>query len=350
MADDAAQLMNAQRRVDLQRLPLFYGDDNDQFSAEQWLERVRRAAASVDPVWTDNITMAAVYNALRGSALAWYEAIQHELEENHQWRDFQAFFTIAWSKTRTSRTTIAALEALHQRMDERVVNFFARVAKVNKDINDVEPVVEAEVNVPVPAFQAVFTDVAGFAALPNDQKQAQARRLVAHGMRMRNDRFAKHVFIAGLKEEIRSDLMKNPPAGGLYAAFQAAQIIEKAMEKPTFKSTTTKAVKSVESNNSEVNAINGNRKFGKKKPIDKKNLTCYHCQKKGHFSAECRAKARGEAAVPRPDNGKGYKKKNNVSAVDKDSADYNPFNYLQDDVTGDNQETEEIATIHALNF
>lgn len=341
----ANALLNAQRRADLQKLPIFYGDDQDQFTAEQWIERINRARNTVDPPWDDNVTMAAVYSSLRKAALAWYEAIQHELDEAHQWRDFQTFFITAWSKTRTSRTTIAALEALHQRMDEKVVNFFARVAKVNKDINEVEPVVLADVNVPNPAFEAVFMNVAAFAAIPAADRMNQARRLVAHGMAMRNDRFAKHVFIAGLKEEIRSDLMKNPPQGGLYAAFQAAQIIEKALEKPSTKSTSSKAVKAIESNEVEVEAVNGGKRYGKRKPMDKKNATCYHCQKKGHFAAECRAKARGEAPAPRPENKGHFKKKNNVSAVDQDG---NPFNWLKDDDEGD--DNEEVATIHALNY
>ena len=351
-AAQAAALVNAQRRAELQKLPIFFGDDDDQFSAEQWIERVNRAANSADPVWDDNVIMAAVYISLRRSALAWYEAIQHELNEAHQWRDFQTFFITAWSKTRTSRTTIAALEQLHQRMDEKVVNFFARVAKINKDINDVEPVVVADVNLPNPMFEVVFTGVAEFAALTDEQKQGQARRLVAHGMRMRNDRFAKHVFIAGLRDEIRSDLMKAPPQGGLYAAFQAAQVIEKALEKPSTKPYAKMAKSAIEAVETEVDAVNGNgsRKFTKKRSFDKKNVTCYHCQKKGHFAAECRAKARGEPQVPRPDKPHFAKKKNAVSAVDKESNNNNPYEWLRDDDQGDGQDTEEVATIHTLNF
>ena len=229
---DAERLVNAQRRAQLQQLPLFYGDDKDPFSAEQWIERVKRAAASVQPNWPDNITMSAVYNSLRGPALSWYEAVRLELDNENQWRDFQTYFINAWSKTRTARTTIAALDQLQQRMEERVVNFFSRVAKANQDINEVEPVVQAEVNLPQPMFEAVFTGVNAFMAIAEADRRGQAQRLVAHGMRARNDKFAKHVFIAGLKEEIRNDLMKNPPVGGLYAAFVAAQIIEKALEKP----------------------------------------------------------------------------------------------------------------------
>jgi len=358
-AADANRFINAQRRADLQRLPLFYGDDKDVFTAEQWIERVRRARTSVQPHWDDDVTMAAVYNALRGPTLAWWEAVQHELDNNHQWRDFQQHFINAWSKTRTARTTIAALDQLQQRMEEKVVNFFARVAKANNDINEVEPVVVEQAPIPNPLFEATFTGVAAFAALPNDIKMAQAQRLVAHGMKARNDKFAKHVFIAGLKEEIRNDLMKNPPVGGLYAAFVAAQTIEKALEKPKHK--VSKTVKAVEEQAEvEVDAVNkGFRRPSYKKTSDKKNVTCYHCQKKGHFASDCYAKSRGEPAVPRKDNnnngfanGKSkFFKKKNISAVNRDHPSYNPFSYLQEEREETDQDgTEEVATIHTLNF
>lgn len=356
-AADANRLINAQRRADLQRLPLFYGDDKDVFTAEQWIERVRRAAASVQPNWDDPVTMAAVYNALRGPALAWYEAVQYEIDNAHQWQDFQQHFISAWSKTRTARTTIAALDQLQQRMDEKVVNFFTRVAKANNDINDVEPVEVNQAPLPNPVFEAAFTAVPQFMAINEDVRRAQAQRLVAHGMKARNDKFAKHVFIAGLREEIRNDLMKNPPAGGLYAAFVAAQTIEKALEKPKHK--VSKTIKAVEEKSEvEIDAVNRNfRRTSNRKTSDKKNVTCYHCQKKGHFAADCYAKARGEAPTPRKDNTgnngspgkpKGFKKRS-VSSVDKDNASYNPFNYLQEE--GENGDDEaEVATIHTLNF
>jgi hypothetical protein len=164
------------------------------------------------------------------------------------------------------------------------------------------------------------------------------------------------VFIAGLKEEIRNDLMKNPPVGGLYAAFVAAQIIEKALEKPKSK-IISKSVRAIDETETEVDAVNhgnGKRPFQKRKPMDKRHLTCYHCQKKGHFAAECKAKARGEPQAPRPDNNNNsrFKKKSSVSAVEREDDYRNPFNYLREEQEAQerDEKREEIATIHALNF
>ncbi len=55
------------RQSELAKLPLFSGDGKDQFTAEQWIERVSRARTT--SAWTPDQTNTFVYNALRGNAL-----------------------------------------------------------------------------------------------------------------------------------------------------------------------------------------------------------------------------------------------------------------------------------------
>ncbi len=68
------QQLENQKQVEHSKLPLFFGSkDKDQFTAEQWVERIRQAKDSAR--WNDAQTMSAVYNAVRAKALAWFESL-----------------------------------------------------------------------------------------------------------------------------------------------------------------------------------------------------------------------------------------------------------------------------------
>jgi hypothetical protein len=62
------------RQSDLAKLPLYAGDVKDQFTAEQWIERISRSRTA--SAWTADHTMAFVFNALRGNALRWFDALK----------------------------------------------------------------------------------------------------------------------------------------------------------------------------------------------------------------------------------------------------------------------------------
>lgn len=328
----AADLLDAQRRAELGKIPLFYGDNNDVFTAEQWMERINYARNALDPAWNGATTVAAVYGSLRGKALQWFEALRDELD----FTDFNILstnFINAFSKTRTTRTVVSKIESLQQKPDEEVVNFFSRVAKANRDCNALNPVVLANVPLPDPWFEAVFTNVPEFAALGANAREGQARRLVAFGMNARPDYFARMVFIAGLKDKIREQVLMNPRPGGLRAAYEQALDIEKAIELPK---ASVKAIKvHKDDSHQDVDAIKSKRRGNPTKKTHKKNVTCYHCQKKGHFAKECFSKARGEPPVA--------KRGSKVSTVNTRDV-YDDENYLE------KENRQEVSTINNLNF
>jgi len=328
----AAELIDAHRRAELGKIPLFYGDDKDVFTAEQWIERINYARHAVDPAWNGATTVAAVYGSLRGEALHWFEALRDELD----FEDFatlQTNFINAFSKSRTTRTVVSRIESLQQKPNEKVVNFFSRVAKANKDCNALNPVVQNLCPLPDPMYGDVFTNIPEFMNVPLPQRTAQAQRLVAFGMNARPDLFARMVFIAGLKERVREQVLMNPRPGGLRSAYEQAMDIEKALEIPQAQVKSIRANK--EDSTTEVEAIKRKRPFlGKKN--QKKKVTCYHCQKKGHFASECYSKAKGEPPVPR---------KNHIAAVTSREI-LDELNFLERESRGE----KEVSSVHALNY
>jgi hypothetical protein len=227
------QQLENQRQVELSKLPLFFGSkDKDQFTAEQWVERIRRAKDSAR--WNDAQTMSAVYNALRAKALAWFESLRRSNINQDVWEDFLKAFLEAYSTTKTSRTTTLNLADLRQGGNECVVDFYPRVIRV---IDDIEAMTPANFAAPAAPFPAEFLAIQAFVAVGAAVKRDCVNTLVKTGATQAFNFIGLHLFIAGLKPYLREEIMKAPPAD-LYAAFQAASALEKIHTEPR-KSTST---------------------------------------------------------------------------------------------------------------
>jgi len=99
MADD---LVDNLRQAELSKLPLFHGDrQKDVFTAEQFVVRVQRSKDSSH--WTDGQTITFVYNALRGGALTWFEALERSDVNIAVWNNVKTALLEAYSITRTSQ-------------------------------------------------------------------------------------------------------------------------------------------------------------------------------------------------------------------------------------------------------
>ena len=86
------QLINAGRQLDLARIPVWSGVKDAVFTPEQWIDRIEKAKGANAGAWTNDTTMSYVYNALRGDALTWYEALPTLGYDNADWDDFKAAF------------------------------------------------------------------------------------------------------------------------------------------------------------------------------------------------------------------------------------------------------------------
>jgi hypothetical protein len=204
MADHAEDL----RQADLAKLPLFSGDKTDIFTCEQWISRVQRAKDSSG--WTNARTMTYVLNALRGSAFAYTRSINLAAGVDiDNWDSFKAALLDSFSIVRTSRTTTVNISTLIQGQTERVINYYIRVADSINDMASLKKLHQQRV--PANPFgpilgalpEVVATDVAVRAQVCVD--------LVNFGVQDCYDNIALHLFVSGLRPNIRDEVMRQSP-------------------------------------------------------------------------------------------------------------------------------------------
>ena len=140
---DAQQLINVGRQVDLARLPLWSGSKDSIFSAEQWIERIDKARAPTAGNWTVPTTMSYVYNALRGDAIVWFDALTTLGYDSADWTDFKAAFIRTYGTTKTARTAALNLSDIKQGATESAARYISRVIKIISDVRDLAPAVLA---------------------------------------------------------------------------------------------------------------------------------------------------------------------------------------------------------------
>ena len=228
MSDDDAPAIPALMQVDLAKLPIWSGElKKDGYTCEQWVERVNRAQTTAG--WTPQQTMAYVYNALRGSALLWYEALPRYGVDDKDWNVVRTELLDAYSRVQTTRTAVIGLSNLNQGADEPVNDFGARVAKV---INDLDRLMPAAARQPAGVvWPAGFTALAGFNALAAATKQDVLNDAANKAVWNTMNHMGVQLFISNLKPAFRDELMKNPPAT-LMEAVKAARHLEKIKQDP----------------------------------------------------------------------------------------------------------------------
>jgi len=335
----AAAALNAQQQLELQKIPIFYGDHSkDIFTVEQFIARINRAGDNAAPIWPDNTRCACLGNAVRGDALLWMDTaeMRHGQGILANWANLSAAFIRAYSKFKTTRCQMALLTNLQQQSSESVTKFHTRVAKAILDVRGLDPACPA-LN---PAWPAAVLAVAPFVALADDVREDAARRHVVHGDTYRENRIAKHLFVAGLQTKLRDELLKqgidNLDFNGV---FEEALGLEKAL---TDIGAAAK-IHSVDADDdrlreleAEIQAIQfrrgrggkggrgGNRPYRGKTGASRggsststsssstatnPDIICYYCGRKGHVSAKCHARQRGDpplknnAAVDADNNG-----------------------------------------------
>jgi len=83
-------------QADLAKLPIWSGNAaKDGYMVDQWCKRVDKAAGT--PGWDTVQTISYVYNALRGTALRWYESLKRFNINNIAWPAVRAEMLDAYS-------------------------------------------------------------------------------------------------------------------------------------------------------------------------------------------------------------------------------------------------------------
>jgi hypothetical protein len=222
----AQDILNAGRQVDLARFPIWSGTKDSAFTAEQWIQRIQRAADA--GTWTPKTTMSYVFNAMRGETLVWFDALPALGYDTENWNDFKEAFLKTYGSVKTVRTTALNVADIRQGNSEPAAQYIARVVKIINDIKEIAPAI-----LPAPAepFTEDVRAVAGFVALPNNVKAAQTQYLLQAGAMDAYNRVGVQLFIAGLKPALRTELMKAEPRN-MREAFDAAVKEENILKEP----------------------------------------------------------------------------------------------------------------------
>ena len=293
-------LNEAQRQVELAKFPLWSGErTKDQFTAEQWIRRVEMVAQDGD--WADARTMTHVLASLRGKALTWFESLARCGINTGDFDAFKAAYLEAYSEIRTARTATFELMDLSQKPGEPVNEYHPRLIKI---LDTVEHFFPNDFNQLTNPWPAEIAGLAGFAAVANNIKQQTQQRHLHHGAKQGLNSVGLLLFMAGLRPQLRDELMKDPPHT-LYAAFQRAQQLDRLYTEPTKKKIAAiwgdeeedeeDVDKKVEALETKLEALktrraqlNGQgRSYRPGQNRSSKQFKCHYCDKKGHMQKNC---------------------------------------------------------------
>ena len=308
---DANPAGNNLLRESVTRIPLYTGDGNDSFTPAQWLARVEKARLTA--AWDDANTMAFIYVSLRGKALKWYECLERSgIALN--FADFSTAFISSFSPATTARTATISLHEVKQQQNEDVVGFYARVIEV---VNEIENLIPAAARRPAAvAYPAEIIALQGFNALAANLRNEPPQALFNLGMKTAMNHVGIQLFVAGLRPQIRDDLMKDMPAT-LWEAFQSALTLEKihmpikssmsASVNEIADEETTQIDGEIEAVQAQLQRLQTRRSqykpgqfnkpggFGSRqnysqqsgKPLTLRDSICRCCKKKGHMQDKC---------------------------------------------------------------
>ena len=292
-------------------IPMFYGDERrDTVSPHQLIKRIEGASEIAH--WDDaNDEQRAngprkceeLYMCLRQSALSWFNSLADLGVNEKRWPELKAEFLDAYAPRFSARTLCTSFQDLKQKNDEKVQQFFHRVADAFSDAYRSKPL---EV--------ITFTGTAeqrGAATL------AQAHEIVKMGVQKMQLLMMSTIFLGGLKDEIRVRVLESGPENvktALKLAREVEVILGDAAKRP--KGVTVAALQELGVDEEEsltvikaLNAIKTNKR-GTGNPGYRGNtprsnvpgtqeypsggftLICYYCSNAGHMAKDCRKKAR----------------------------------------------------------
>ena len=320
MADQLQQTLTQHDRVRRSTdLPLFYGNPaKDVLTANQLVERLESAA--IVARWTTDVQkVQELFLCLRDEGLKWKATLQHVPNLNmDKYDEVKKEFLEAFGVHYNAMSVCSKLQGLRQGT-ETVQLFYNKVcdtfesAKVARPTNILTHPGEGAV-----VFPAVVGDNArNEINLPKDC----ADRLVALGAPQMESYMMMIIFIGGLKEKLREEVMISEPRN-LKEALVAARKAENVTERRSNAGFQVTSVNNESEDDlcitveneeeiAQVNAINMIRKRQGKKPMryrfarkPKGKMECFNCHKPGHFARECRAPKKTNAAaiaeIPNP--------------------------------------------------
>jgi hypothetical protein len=240
------------------KLPTFSGGlEKDDLSPLDFVERIEAYCKATKRDANDECNE--MHLALRGNATIWWRTLRRRGIDTGKWPEVKKEFLQTYAPTITGQTA-HAIGQLEQKSSETVNDYFGRLDQIIEEM--------------MSAVTLANKDQAGGETVRNHMQ--------------------KYLFIGGLKEPIRTDVLKETTTTLAQALKEASksELIHKKQGKIFSLDDDMEENQDLDLDEDEIAAINHRRMRMGKRPFRKRNPTdikCYNCNKRGHISKNCTA-------------------------------------------------------------
>ena len=197
-----AEALNNHERVRKSTdLPLFYGrKEKDVVTAHHLMDRIETASTIAG--WNEERQCKEFYMILRDRALTWWNSLDNEEVDNIRviWRELKKAFLNAYAPRYTARATCNIFVELQQRSGESVQDYYLRVTESFRRLCEAKP---EDMTTDIEADLVPRADVPG-----TGLTVAQALVYKKEGIRQDEKYFLHQLFVAGLREDLRTKVME----------------------------------------------------------------------------------------------------------------------------------------------
>ena len=311
-----AAINAAHLNAQLLALPTFSNKKEDQYTSTEWLQKV--IINKNGGGWTELQTLTYFQNALRGTAIAWYNSLASlHGTKVLTWALVKSSFEIDYRAAATNTTIITKLSDIKQQDHEDVNVYFSKsidiLNQLKENFGNNQPVV----------LELTAAEQEVYDGMSQGLKDIILQEYRASLTLINFNKVAGYHLIAGSKSFIRASLMQMDPVEmeDLYNIKTAALAMEKKLEEQRRSSTNGDGSTRIAAQNGvnevndnslssydshQVEAINDWKRRNGYKATNSTNsstgLKCSHCNKNGHTVDKCWSKNKTNQSNGKPGN------------------------------------------------